>query len=140
MADKPIKSGTVFKLKWLVDLWMRILAIVFLFFTVRYWILAVGISDPNIRFDTMQTHWKVVVAILSICYPIAALGLWGLFRWGFVMWFLTAGTELVMYLLYTDLFGHALNLVVFHIASLLVWALYVLIQYLEVRREQLNSV
>lgn len=94
----------------------------------------VGFSNPEIRFDTMPLHWKLTAATLSVMYPIAALGLWGLFRWGIVIWFLTAAIELLMYVVYPDLFGSANTLVLFHISSIAVWLLYKLISFLTSKR------
>ena len=98
-----------------------------------------GILDPAVRFDTMESHWKVAATFFSVFYPIAALGLWGLFRWGIVIWFFAASFELVMHLVYPQLFGDYYSLVVFHVTSLACWLLCILIEYLDRQRLRLKE-
>lgn len=117
-----------------MNLFLRILALIFICFAVRYWILLVGALDNEVRFDTMQNHWKIVATFFSVFYPVAALGLWGLFRWGIVIWFLTAGLELAMHVLYPQLYGELNSLVVFHCASMGTWLVYALIEFLDKKR------
>ena len=137
MNEAPMKSGTVFKLEGIMNLFMRILAIVFICYAVRYWLLMVGVLDPEVRFDIMPNHWKVASAFFSVFYPIAALGLWGLFRWGVVVWFLTALVELTMHVIYPQLFGAYNALVIFHLTSMGTWLIYMLIEYLDSKRTQI---
>ncbi len=122
-----------------MNLFMKIISLVLIFFAIRYWLLIVGVLDENARFDTMQTHWKVASSFFSIFYPIAALGLWGLSKWGVVIWFLAAGFELVMHLVYPQLFGLYKALVIFHIASMGTWLLYILIDFLDNQRQLLKE-
>lgn len=134
MDQAPIKSGAIFKLEGLMNLFLRVLALIFICFAVRYWLLVVGVLDPEIRFDVMPNHWKVAGAFFSVSYPVAALGLWGLFRWGVVVWFLVAGIELATHLLYPDLFETFRPLIIFHLASMGTWLLYILIEFLDKKR------
>lgn len=136
MNEAPMKSGTVFKLEGIMNLFMRILAIVFICYAIRYWLLMVGVLDPEIRFDIMPNHWKVAAAFFSVFYPVAALGLWGLFRWGIVVWFLTALVELAMHVFYPQLFGTYNALIIFHLASMSAWLLYLLIEFVDFKRKQ----
>ena len=134
MNPAPTKSPAVFKLEGIMNLFMRVLAFVFICFAIRYWLLMVGILEPDIRFDTMPNHWKIAGTFYSVFYPVAALGLWGLFRWGIVIWFITAGFELAMHLIYPQLFGEYNALVIFHFASMGAWLIYALIEYLDKKR------
>lgn len=138
MNEEPIHSETVFRLEGLIHLWMRGLALIFLFFAVRYWALLVGFNDDTIRFDTMPTHWQVAAATLSVCYPVGALGVWGFHRWGIVVWFITAMIEIIMHVIYPQLYGQALTLVIFHLASMIIWLLFVLFEFLANKKEQIN--
>ena len=137
MNEAPMKSGAVFKLEGIMNLFLRILAIVFICYAVRYWLLMVGVLDSEIRFDIMPNHMKIASAFFSVFYPIAALGLWGLFRWGVVVWFLTALTELAMYIFYPQLFGDFNALVIFHATSMSAWLIYILIEFLDTKRTQI---
>lgn len=137
MNEATIKSGTVFKLEGIMNLFMRILALLFICYAVRYWLLMVGVLDPEIRFDVMPNHWKVAAAFFSVFYPVAALGLWGIFRWGVVVWFLTAIAELAMHIFYPQLFGVYNVLVIFHLASMGTWLIYALIEFLNAKRTRI---
>ncbi len=135
MSKEPLKSRTVFSLEGLMNLFLRILALVFIVFTVRYWLLLIGVFDPEIRFDTMANHWKVAGTFFSVFYPIAALGLWGLFRWGIVIWFLVASLELVLHVFYPEFFWQYPSLMIFHLVSMGAWLIYALIEFLDKRRK-----
>lgn len=134
MNEAPMKSGAIYKLEGIMNLFMRVLAIIFICYAVRYWLLIVGVLDAEIRFDIMSNHWKVASAFFSVFYPVAALGLWGLFRWGIVVWFLTALVELAMHIFYPQLFGSYNALVVFHLAGMGAWLIYMLIEFLDSKR------
>lgn len=134
MTKELSKTSAILNLEGLMNFFLRVLAIVFICFSVLYWIRLVGIADPEVRFDTMPIHWKLTSTILSVFFPIAALGLWGLFRWGIVIWFLVASLELFMHLGYPQLFGNANSLVIFHISSMSAWLLYMLINFLFEKR------
>lgn len=137
MNEAPMKSRAVFKLEGIMNLFMRILALIFICYAVRYWLLIVGVLDTEIRFDLMPNHWKVAAAFFSVFYPVAALGLWGLFRWGVVIWFLTALAELAMHIFYPQLFGAYDALVIFHLASIGTWLIYALIEFLDAKRTRI---
>ena len=134
MNEEPIKSDIVYKLEGLINLFMRVLALIFIWFATRYWLLMVGVLDAEIRFDTMLNHWKAASAFLSVSYPIAALGMWGLFRWGIVIWIITASIEIIMHVLYPQLYGQHDALVLFHLSSMGAWLLYFLIEYFDKKR------
>ncbi len=139
MNEEPIKSSIISKLEGLINLFLRILALVFIAFAIKYWLVLVGVLDVEIRFDTMPNHWKVAATFLGVFYPIAALGLWGLYRWGIVIWFLTASIELVMHVFYPQLYGQFETLVIFHLVSMTAWLLYSLVQYLDQRRTLIQN-
>lgn len=134
MNDAPLKSGAIFKLEGLMNLFLRVLALVFICFAMRYWLLVVGVFDPEVRFDNMPNHWKVAGTFFSVSYPIVALGLWGLFRWGIVIWFLVASAELIIHAFYPSLYGDYPSLIIFHLASMGTWLLYALIEFLDKKR------
>ncbi len=139
MNEEPIRSSVIAKLEGIMNLFLRILALIFIGFAIKYWLVVVGVLDPEIRFDTMSNHWKVASTFLSVFYPIAALGLWGLYRWGIVIWFLTASVELVMHLLYPQLYGQFEALVIFHLASMFIWLVYSVAEYWDQRRTLIQN-
>lgn len=97
----------------------RVLAIFLLLFALQYWIRLTGIrSGPEFRFDTMSEHWRVASASLAVLLPVAALGLWGRFSWGFVVWLLAAGTEIAMHAWLVERFGAAPYTISFHVVTI----------------------
>ncbi len=103
-------------------IFLRMVALFLLIFTVQYWMRAIGLYEgPEVRFDTMQTHWQIAVAVLSVLLPVAALGLWGLFSWGVPVWIIAATIQLGMHLGFADLFGVQRLTAAFHASSLLVY-------------------
>jgi len=97
---------------------LRCLALFFVFFALQYWLRLIGFYEgPDYQFDTMATHWKLVAPVLAVLHPVTALGLWGLFSWGPVIWFVTIAIEVTMYTYFPDLFGDNRGLLIFHTIS-----------------------
>lgn len=111
-----ISSGAGFVI-WL----LRIVSMVLLAFSTGYWAKLTGIADNNIRFDTISTEWKVAATTLVVLQPVASLGLWGGWRWGVVLWIFIAIIEVTMYGVYSDIFGQASWIIVFHTFALAVY-------------------
>lgn len=112
-------------------LFLRLVALFFLIYAVQYWIRIIGYYDgPQYRFDTMSTAWKTAVAILAVLCPLTALGLWGVFSWGVVVWIAAALIELLMYAVYPEVFGANSTRVTFHLATLAMYLVYVCAQQL----------
>jgi Family of unknown function (DUF6163) len=85
---------------------LRGVAIACLYYALEYWSMVIGYSGKGaMRFDLMNTPWKVAAASLSVLYPVAALGLWLTVSWGSVVWVLAAATEATMYLCWSEIFG-----------------------------------
>ena len=98
---------------------MRIIAVVFLLFTLKSWSLAIGILDPEIRFDTLPIHWQVAIAVLVVLQPVTALGLWGDYKWGGVVWAIAVLADFLVYFVYSDLFGQNFGTLYFHAGCIL---------------------
>ncbi|WP_428832800.1 DUF6163 family protein [Pseudaminobacter soli (ex Li et al. 2025)] len=100
----------------------RIISLYCLMFGVLYWVRLIGVYDaPLWRFDRMPVYWQVTVSMLAVLYPFAASGLWMLASWGPVIWFICAVTEVIMYAVYPDLFGHRFAVVASHICVALIY-------------------
>ncbi len=90
----------------------RVIAGYCLLFGLLYWTRLIGIYDGALwRFDLMPVHWQVPAVVLAVFFPFAAIGLWMLASWGPVIWFICATTEVAMYAVFPDLFGHRLVIV-----------------------------
>ena len=107
------------------SVFLRILALLFIVFSVQAWMLAIGMSgDGDIRFDTMNTQWRLAIAALCVLHPVTALGLWGLFSWGVAVWLIDILVQLSMHLIFYQLFGINQLLVVFHIVSFAIFVIF----------------
>ncbi len=104
---------------------LRVLAVFFLVATIQVWMQAIGISsDPQLRFDTMATHWRLAIAVLCVLHPITALGLWGLFSWGVVVWLIGILVQINMYLIFSNLYGSDNLLILFHLICFLIFVIF----------------
>ena len=113
-SSTPINSAEIWHRYY--DIFMRLLALFFVIFTIQTWMKAIGISG-DAGFDTMPTYWRTAIAALCILHPVTALGLWGLFAWGIAVWLISIFVQLVMHLAFTSLYGPDQILVVFHATS-----------------------
>ena len=114
--------------RWLgiCTLLLRAVSLCFVYFAIQYWMKIVGIQTGQFnRFDTMPEHWRIAVSVLAVLYPVAALGLWGLFSWGVVLWAAAIAIEVSMFVGFPHLFGEAPLLVLFHAAA---FSLYIVIR------------
>lgn len=98
---------------------VRFVSLVLLFLAIRYWMRVTGYyTGTDFRFDTMSEHWRIASASLSVLLPVAALGLWGRFSWGMVVWFLAVVQQVAMHTWFAQLFGRADMIVGFHLTTL----------------------
>ncbi|WP_048647659.1 DUF6163 family protein [Nitratireductor soli] len=101
----------------------RLVALVCLAMGIVYWVRLLGLYPGLLwRFDLMPIHWQIASVVLAVLYPFAAVGLWLLASWGPVIWFLCAGSEVVMFGPLSGFFGEKNGLLAFHV---LVAAIYV---------------
>ncbi len=106
---------------------LRLVALLMLAFSVGYWAKLVGLSDAAVRFDTLPNAWKVAATALVVLQPVTALGLWGGWHWGIVLWILVALIEFSMYGLNPAIFGQSNMLLVFHAAGLATYVVMLLL-------------
>ncbi len=111
-----------------------IVALVLLVFGIRYWLLMLGVWEPDLKFDTLPVHWRVAAASMAVLQPVAAVGLWGRLDWGIAVWIIVIISEMAMYSLMTDRFGEANYLVAFHMVSLGIWICYKAAKWVSNRR------
>ncbi len=105
------------------DVFQRIVAVICLLFGLGYWALLIGILPGEVwRFDTLPVHWKIAAASLAVLWPVAGVGLWMLVSWGPVVWIVAAAGEIVMYGVFSSLYGNFWQIVVLHIVVALTYA------------------
>ncbi|AGA65084.1 putative transmemrbane protein [Liberibacter crescens BT-1] len=107
---------------------LRIVSIISFIFTLYYWKMAVGYSFEGYRrFDLLPTPWKTAVASLSVLFPVSSVGLWLTVSWGPVIWLLSAVIQIIMYLIFPNIFGYNYVLCLMH---LLILVLYLSMRFL----------
>ena len=113
----------------LLQIYLKVIALVLLSFSIGYWAQLVGVANPEVSFETMPGFWQATFAALVILQPIAALGLWGDTKWGIVIWIIVIAIELLMYAVEPEIFSAPERLLVFHIASFFLYLLLISLQF-----------
>jgi len=109
-------------------IFLRLLSLAFLGFTLAIWALAVGFSaTPEMRFDTMSTQMRTYVAVLAVLHPVTCVGLWTTLSWGRVVWLMAVAFQLGFLFTNPGVFGDPRLAVVFHLGCI---AIYVFFQFL----------
>jgi hypothetical protein len=115
---------------------LRMVAISCLWFALQYWAMLVGYSlGGRARFDLLDLPWKVAGSSLAVLFPVAALGLWMAASWGAVIWAIGAGAQVLMYWLWSDIFGHNQLAITMHALVALVYVVFRLALWLEMRHK-----
>ncbi|WP_306118604.1 MULTISPECIES: DUF6163 family protein [unclassified Roseitalea] len=84
---------------------LRVMAIVALGSALLYWAQLTGIyGEPDLRFDRLSPHGRVLFATLAVLMPAAALGLWLVARWGVVIWVMGLVAEIAAYGIWVEQF------------------------------------
>ncbi len=81
------------------------------------------IFDLRLKFSESDGIWKIWIIYLLIFDSIAAIGLWKERLWGVTAFLLISVSQLIAYTLFQDVFGPQWFLVVFHIATLSMFAI-----------------
>jgi hypothetical protein len=118
MTARRREAGRVDKL---YVLFMRVVALFMIVFAIQYWMRLLGVQEgADYRFDTMSEHWRLASSVLAVVLPVAALGLWGGYAWGVVLWLIAATLEIGMHTWLAPLYGRADLLVAFHLLGVVV--------------------
>ncbi|TRL38538.1 DUF6163 family protein [Rhizobium straminoryzae] len=116
---------------------LRLIAVVCLWFGLQYWGMLVGYSfEGRARFDLLNLPWRAAAASLAVVYPVAALGLWLAVSWGPVLWAIAAGIQLGMYEVWPEIFGRNLIIPLTHALVALLYVVFRLAIWLDERRKQ----
>lgn len=115
----------------LTIIFFRMVALFLLVFALQYWVQVLGLNNSaNTRFDLMPEHWQIASVILCVILPIAAVGLWGRFSWGPIVWIMVIATEVVMYFSLPHLFGFNNPVLIFHLITIAIFAFFFVLQRL----------
>lgn len=103
-------------------LFQRVVAMLMIALALQYWMRLTGFSSgAEFRFDTMSEHWRFAASVMAVLLPVAALGLWGGYAWGVVLWVTAVAIEFSMHVILSDDFGRADIRVAFLIFGLLAY-------------------
>jgi hypothetical protein len=129
----PHATGAEVAYEW----FCRAVAVCCLIFGLFYWVRLIGLYDGALwRFDLMPLHWQVAGAVLSVLFPIAAIGLWMTVSWGPVIWFFAAAVETGMYAVFPELFGYRPALVALHVATAIAFVGFRVLLFLQQRQRE----
>lgn len=119
---------------------LRAMAVVCLVSGLLYWAQLTGISsEGTMRFDLLDVRWRVILTILAVVLPSAALGLWMEQPWGMVLWIIAIGMEISAFGFWAHLYEARPMLVAFHAMALAVFVLLAAAAYFERRRRRLSG-
>ncbi|MEM7288893.1 MAG: DUF6163 family protein [Pseudomonadota bacterium] len=139
MEEKNERQTIQDKTDTLFRLFCKLIALVFILFSLAQWMKLTGFSDNSIRFDTMTSIAKISSVFLAIIQPIAALGLWSGLTWGLVVWAIAACGETALLLSYPELLGGSSTVIFFHLACAGVLIAYLVYTAYEKMREDLRN-
>ncbi len=100
---------------------LRVLALVFVFLALQIWLVSVGFDDFGLRFDLADSATRVYLAVLAVLFPVAAVGLWTTLSWGRVVWLLAIGFQMIAGWWYPQAFPGAVATTTFHLLTLVVY-------------------
>lgn len=129
--NRPKRSMT----QLLYVIFLRLVAVSCFWFGLQYWGMITGYSfGGRGRFDLLSFPWRAAASTLAVLFPVASLGLWLAVSWGPVLWALAAGTQLLMYQVWPEIFGHSLLITLMHGLVAAIYVLFRVAIYLENRK------
>jgi hypothetical protein len=106
MTDVPLPPRKIFIPQLLMTLFLRLVALVCLWYGLRLWGDLIGYTHHGSRrFDLLANDLKAANATLAALSPVAAIGLWLRGAWGPVIWSAGAVLEIVMHEFLKETFG-----------------------------------
>lgn len=123
-AARPVRN----RYEFVLDQYAIALSVVMLLFGLRQWAVIVGIvPGAGGTFEAMSTAWKIITMHMAVVDLVAAVGLWMRVAWGRVVWIYAALSEIAFHTVFMGAFGSDLPKVAFHLATLTVFAVLVLL-------------
>lgn len=107
------------------NLFLRIVALVFLALSLQIWAQAIGLwPDTSLRFDTMTNAQRIYTAVLAVLHPVTAVGLWTTMSWARAVWFLTIGFQTIIIMQFVVALGLGGWIIIFHAVTLLIYLIF----------------
>lgn len=109
--------------------YLRGIAALLILLGLRHWIYISGIfTEPAWSFESMNLAWRFVTIHMAVVDPVAAVGLWMRVAWGNVLWVYVAVFEIAIHTVFADTFGFDPLIVGFHVVSLLIFIVLLVMQ------------
>jgi len=120
MADTRQTQSKFWRaLNFLLNLFLRLLAVVFFGATLYTWLATIGYWEgTNFRFDTMPVELKIYSAVMLVMLPVVSVGLWTTLPWGRVIWLFAITFQCVSILRFPGIVIFSQWVLIFHAACL----------------------
>ncbi|MGE0844856.1 MAG: DUF6163 family protein [Flavobacteriaceae bacterium] len=101
---------------------LRIMAIVMLVRGLGHWMSIMGI-DVGARgsFEDMEIPWRIMTVYFAVIDAISSVGLWFGAVWGVAGFLFSVVTEIVMHLVFSDMFGTSTGVVIVDGLSIVIY-------------------
>ncbi|MCB1476287.1 MAG: hypothetical protein H6883_09890 [Rhodobiaceae bacterium] len=104
--------------------YLRALGIILLIRALFHWMSVLGMNSWfSTAFLDMEMPWRIMTVYFAALDAIAAVGLWFGAVWGVAGFLFAAVTEVVMHLVFPDMFGTHQTAVVFDFVAVIVYVL-----------------
>ncbi len=124
MTPKPAQTRAQF----VFAVFLRCVGAISMAIGLVYWAQLIGLAgDPALRFDLAPASWKLPAAALAVLFPVAGAGLWMMVSWGPVVYVCAAAGEVILYGLFSEIYGVSIWRLAFHGEVIIVYVAFRLI-------------
>jgi hypothetical protein len=87
-----------------------------------HWAVIIGIGDgPGSTFETSPIAWQAATMFFAVLDPVAGVGLWLAAAWGGVVWLTTTISMAAIELLFPQIFGGRIIMVIAELGAILAY-------------------
>jgi hypothetical protein len=98
---------------------LRAMAAVSMIKGLYHWAVIIGIGDgPATTFETSPIAWQAATMFFAVLDPVAGVGLWLAAAWGGVVWLTTTISMAAIELLFPQIFGGRIIMVLAELAAI----------------------
>lgn len=102
---------------------LRAMAAVSMSKGLYHWAVIIGIGDgPGTTFEASPIAWQAATMFFAVLDPVAAVGLWLAAAWGAVVWLTTTISMAAIELLFPQIFGGRILMVLAELAAIFAYA------------------
>lgn len=101
---------------------LRLMAAVSMLKGLYHWAVIIGIGDgPGSTFETSPIAWQAATMFFAVLDPVAGVGLWLAAAWGGVVWLTTTISMAAIELLFPQIFGGRIIMVIAELGAILAY-------------------